>query len=395
MNNLRISQIINNNAFQVNGEQDNQNQKEPKNLIKDSILFLDELNNSINKTLSQSVLDLMNCFICLCPAKDPLSCPKCAHFACKECLEKFFNGGREKKCGYCREVIKLRELKENKVIKDIEEILKKDNNKKNKFEELSKFIREKKKKWEDQTNNTNFLIEKIFQFQDDLLKYKKEYDLFLSNMEKIIENVFNEFNEKMQALINSLLNYSKVVDDSVVKYSQIYEKNQNNAYDNNNIKNLINEILSLERRKFNDKTHNETRLFLNSAFKFVPSINIYNVKELKLKKNDFNENATLTFKGNHFKIGNFNLIYNIKRNNGYKFSCKLDFTIFPDNNKKMCFLMSQFIRFNGEKEKLIPMKLIKTVQKTYIYECELSCDEFFTINQNEVSIKTEAMIFTV
>ena len=395
MENLHISQIINNIALQINGEKDNQqNQQLPKKSIRDSIIILDELNNSINKNLSQSVLDLVNCFICLNPAKDPLTCPKCNNFACKECLEKYFDGLREKKCGLCKGMIKLSELKENKVIKDIEEILNKDANKKEKFEELSHLIIKKKKNWEDQTNNMNLLVEKIFTFQEEFNKYKNEYDLFLTNIKSIIDNSFEECNKKIEILINSLLSYNKVIDDSVNKYNQIYQKNQNNGYDNN-IKSLINEILSLERRKFNDRTHNETSQLLNSVIKFVPSINIYNVKEIKVKKSDFGKDTKLNFSGNHFKVGNYDLAYNINRLNGYKFSCKLNFTLNPDNNKKMCFLMSQYLRVNGVKEQLIPMKLIQTDQKNYSYECEISCDDLFSLNVNEVSIKTEALIFAL
>jgi uncharacterized coiled-coil protein SlyX len=395
MENLRISQIINNIALQLNGEKDNQqNQQVPKKSIRDSLIFIDELNNSINKNLSQSVLDLVNCFICLNPAKDPLTCPKCNNFACKECLEKYFGGLREKQCGLCKRMIKLSELKENKVIKDIEEILNKDANKKQKFEELSQLIIEKKKDWEDQTNNMNLLVEKVFVFQEEFNKYKNEYDFFLTNIKSIIDSSFEECNKKIEILINSLLSYNKVIDDSVNKYAQIYKKNQNNGYDNN-IKSLINEILSLERRKFNDTTHNETSQLLNSVIKFVPSINTYNVKEIKLKKNDFGKDAKLNFNGNHFKVGNYDLVLDINRFKGYKFSCKLNFTLNPDNNKKMCFLMSQCLRFNGVKEKLIPMKLIQSDQRTYSYECEISCDDFDSLNVDEVSIKTEALIFTL
>ena len=395
MSNLRISQIINNIALQLYGEKDNQqNQQEPKKSIKDSFIFIDKLNDSINKNLSQSVLDLVNCPICYNPAKDPLTCPKCNNFACKECLEKYFGGLREKQCVLCKGMMKLSELKENRVIKDIEEILNKDANKKQKFEELSQLIIEKKKNWEDQTNNMNLLVEKVFAFQEEFNKYKNEYDLFLINIKNIIDKSFEEYNKKIEILINSLLSYNKVIDDSVNKYAEIYKKNQNNGYDNN-IKTLINEILSLERRKFNDRTHNETSQLLNGVTKFVPSINIYNVKEIKLKKNDFGKDTKLDFNGNHFRVGNYDLVYNINSFNDYKVSCKLNFTLNPDNNKKMCFLMSQYLRFNGVKEKLIPMKLIQTDQKTYSYECEISCDDFYSLNVDEVSIKTEALIFAL
>ena len=181
MDNLRISHIINNIALQINENQENK-PKEEKDFLKDSIFFLDQVNNSIGNKLSQSVFDLVNCCICLNPAKDPLTCPKCNNFACKECLEKYFSNVIEKRCPLCKQLIKLKELKENKVIKEIEEILKKERNNKNKFEELSKLIIKKKENWENETNNTNNLIEKLCEFQDELSNYKSEYEFFFTNM---------------------------------------------------------------------------------------------------------------------------------------------------------------------------------------------------------------------
>ena len=393
MDNLRISHIINNIALQINGNQENK-PKEEKDFLKDSIFFLDQVNNSIGNKLSQSVFDLVNCCICLNPAKDPLTCPKCNNFACKECLEKYFSNVIEKRCPLCKQLIKLKELKENKVIKEIEEILEKEGNNKNKFEELSKLIIKKKENWENETNNTNNLIEKLCEFQDELSNYKSEYEFFFTNMKTIIDNTFEEFNQKIQTLINSLLSYNKVIDDSVNKYSLIYKKNQENSY-NNNIKILINEILSLERRKFNDKTHFETHKLLDTAVRIVPSINTYNVKEIKLRRNDFCNPNKMTFKGNHFKVGDFILEYNFNNNNPYKISCKLNFILNDNYKKRMCFMLYQFLKCKDLKEKLIPMKLIDTVQKKYSYECQISCEDFFNQNENEVSFKTEAMIFTL
>ena len=70
--------------------------------------------------------------------------PKCNNFACKQCLEKYFAGNVKQKCLLWKGVIKLSELKKNKIVKDIEEILNKDCDKKIKIEELSKLKEEKK-----------------------------------------------------------------------------------------------------------------------------------------------------------------------------------------------------------------------------------------------------------
>ena len=44
-----------------------------------------KINNNTFDKMSESVLNLTRCFICLCPALDPLKCPECNNFACKKC----------------------------------------------------------------------------------------------------------------------------------------------------------------------------------------------------------------------------------------------------------------------------------------------------------------------
>jgi ASC-1-like (ASCH) protein len=162
----------------------------------------------------------------------------------------------------CKGDIKLSELKENKIIEEIENILKNNQNQNNKINELSALIQEKKKLWEDQTNNINNLIEKIFKFQEDLEKYKKEFHEFMIKCQSLVDSTFQDVNLKMESLINSLLSYNNVIDDSIKKYNDIYDKNQKNRYGNNNIKQFINEIIALERKHFNDKTFSEVENFL-------------------------------------------------------------------------------------------------------------------------------------
>ena len=141
MNFLRDSKICNVN-FQLPSNSKNENFKSN---IKSSINLLDDILDSLDKDLSQSVIDLTKCFICLCQTDTPLSCPKCNNFACKKCLESYFNGVREKKCPLCKQNITLSSLKENEIVQEIQKIINKDDTKKNKVEELSRLIQEKKK----------------------------------------------------------------------------------------------------------------------------------------------------------------------------------------------------------------------------------------------------------
>ena len=188
MDNLRISQFNDDNNFQICGT--NLNSFD----IKNSFSLLNNISDSLNKNLSQSVMDLVNCFICLSPATNPLSCPKCNNFACKACLETYFLGAVTKKCPLCKQDIKLVEMKENKVIGEIESILHKENSKKNKIEE-------KKNIWENQTSKINIIIERICKYQESLESYKKEYELFFSNCQKIVQDTFINYYQKTEELI--------------------------------------------------------------------------------------------------------------------------------------------------------------------------------------------------
>ena len=390
MNILQISKEYNIN-FSNNANQNNENEK--KDNIKDSILLINELYDSINSNVSQSVFDLVTCFICLSPANEPFTCPKCNNFACKQCLEAYFGREKEKRCPLCKREINLNELEKNTIVEEIENILNKKTDRKNKVEELEAIIEEKKKSWKNQINNINFLIEKIFKFQENLQNYKKEYELFLKNCQQLIEKTFDDLTNKIENMINSLLSYNNIADDSIKKYNDIYENSQQYLCDNNNIKKLINEILYLEKNHFNNRIYKETEDFLNSSIKLVPSINIYNIKWANFQKQDFNNNSTMTYIGTHFKLGNFKVRYELME--GYNCLCNFEFTLDDSYKKKMCFIISQLLTYkNNNKQKSFIMKLNTCVDKYYNYKCEITCEELLD-NENEVQIKTEALIFTL
>ena len=407
---FRIARIMNdfgnnnfnlfNNNFNLNYNNfDNQNNFLGGNNIKGSLMFLEDLNKSINQNLSQSVFDLVNCFICLSPAQEPLTCPKCNNFGCKKCLEAYFGNSMTKPCPLCKQGISLNELKQNAVIKEIEDILNKDDTKKNKYDELSQLIMRKKQSCESQSSDINNMLDRLFKCQDTLRKYKEQYDFFLVQMKQIIENIFNEYNQKIEILVNSLLAFNKMTDSTIKKYNDIKSSLNNN----NNIKSLINEILSLERKQFNKNHHNDNdndnnkdvEDFFKTSIKIVPSINLYHVKDIYYYSDVFKTNKNEVFTGNHFRIGDYELSYIFDPNEICGF-CKLNFTL-KDDAKKMCFLITQVLLYNN-KEVLIPMKLVKEDNKTYAYECKILSDEISELIDNpniKFYLKTEAIIFAV
>ena len=396
-NNFRIARIVsdfgfnnnNNNNNNYNDTSENQNNyyRRPFN-FRDRNLFLNDLTSSLNNALSQSVVDLTNCFICLSPAQDPLTCPKCNNFGCKKCLESYFGNFTRKPCPICKQFITLNGLKQNTVIKEIEEIINKNTNKKDKFKELSELILRKKQTFQDQAINSNNILERMLKYQDSLERYKEEYNNFINQMKQIIDNIFKEYSQKIETLIGSLLSFNKASDSSIQRYNTLLMNNENNFY-NNNIKSLINEILSLERMKFN-YNHRDTENFLNTSISLVPSINIYHLKDHFLKIVNIDQSGFKNFTGNHFRIGDYELKYNYISSE-MRWNCKLIFTL-RDDTKKMCFLITQIL-LNNNKETMYPMKFVTQDGKTYIYECKMLIDEL----RNGVSckMKTDVLIFSI
>ena len=384
INNMQ-PQIVNNEGFQINGNFNNYLQNQKDN-INNSILLLNQINDSINESLSQSITDMVNCFICLCPAQDPFSCPKCNNFACKTCFEIYFRDGQSE-CPLCKGEIDLNELKRNKVIEDIEKVLdKKENNKKKVFE-LSLLISERKRIWKKQANNVNALIDKIYRFKENLESYKNEYIILLSKFQKLLEKNVKEYNKKIDTLVNSLIKYNKLVEDSISKFNVVYDNNQKYTQD---IKKLINDILSLERMKFNDKTKQITEEFLNSIFSFIPSVSNPNIHCKIFNKNIFEDEQIIKL-GNVLSLGKFCIIYNTKKNQGEKvIFCKLNITLDDKNNNK-CLLMFHLLNFSDVKKQLIPMKCINNEGNSYTFESKIIIDDSYFTKDNKVSIRTEAL----
>ena len=63
----------------------------------------------------------------------------------------------------------------------------------------------------------------------------------------------------------------------------------------------------------------------------------------------------------------------------------------------MCFLITQVLSFNN-KEAMIPIKLVKEDNRTYIYKCDINSDEISELayySNKKFNLETEAIIFAV
>ena len=284
-------------------------------------------------------------------------------------------------------------MKENQIIVEIEKILNKDETKKNKIFELSKLIEQKKNEWKNQNSNLNNIIDKIYIFQDSLKDYKKEYELFLLNCQKVVEKAFADYNKETEELINTLLSCNRVGDDSIQKCDDINEKNKKNYYNNNNIKELITELLTMERKQFNKKNNDKVDIFLNTSIKIMPSLNNYKIRDINIIKDDFNKYSSINSKGNHYKLGEYEIKYIFNIQGGYKAFCELSFNL--KDNTNACFLITQNKEDKNNNQKCFPMKLTKKNGKKYIYECLISFDEFDNEKEKDVKLGIEALMFSI
>ena len=359
-----------------------------KNNVDENYLELMELINgfedSIDKKLSQSVMDIANCFICLSQTTNPLSCPKCYNFACELCFKKYFNGDIVKQCPLCKQDIKFSQLKENKIISLIEDILNQNDSKNSKIEKLSKVIEEKRKIWEEQTKIYNNDLDTITKYKDALKKYK---EIYISFFELLIKNIINEFDsylEKIDKLIQKILSLKKFTIEAVKKYDEIKNHNIENYYNNNNEKELINEIIYIEKKHFEDI--NISGLQLN--FKFIPYLYKTRIKETVIRKSDLS--SCLITKGNNKVLGEFSLKYNYDTRNGYKIGSLFSFK----NNicKNPYFLVIQKTCIKNY-ELSYSMNLARIADKKYIYRNDISLNEFDKGEADEITIKIDVIIF--
>ena len=338
------------------------------NNIKASINSIKQLNESLNKPLSESVFDLVNCFICLSPAIDPVSCPKCNNFACKNCFSKYFGNKNVINCPFCKQEISSYQLKKKDIIEEIENILNQNQNNQEKIEQLKKLSEEKKKFWDNQTNSVNKFLNRINEYKKTLEEYVHEEEKFFQNCLKVTTNILAEFNININKLKDSLLSYNKTFEES-----KDFDKfTKNNKYDKQ-IKELIREILYLERKHFNEKNKGELENILKDSKFCAPSLITFKLNNIKLDKYNSKDIKEKTVKLRNDDLGEYEFKF-IQNPITKDVNCSFNFT--PDYDKEM----SAFVKLTKTDikgyYKNYPIKFINKEGRKFCYQNTIPFDEF-------------------
>ena len=361
-------------------------------------LISNHIKKSLKKDLSESVMNLTQCFICLSVAKNPLTCPKCNNFACKDCLDKYFGEEEEKECPLCKNIIEKDKLKINKTIKEIEKILYSEKSKSNKIKELTKLVNEKKKKWEKQNPDLNNLINKIISYQENLRNYREKYELYFKTWKERIKTVFGLYEKKIEELIDLLMRYQEKYNNSITKsinnYNKIKEKSNISSKD---ISSLVNEVLTMERHYFNMKSNNNSSFnniiqksnqFFITPILIMPNISNYTLGTVYLGKKDLFKN--INKKDYNVHIGYYQILHSFDTNK-FTSSCRL----YIKNDRDVSFFPIQKKVIDSKFYEIIPMKDVSD-SNHFIYEAfvdlnELNNDE----DEKTIRIETKIQIFSV
>jgi uncharacterized Zn finger protein (UPF0148 family) len=338
------------------------------NNIKESINVMKKINEELNKPLSASVLDLMNCFICLCPAIDPVSCPRCNNFACHDCFERYFGNKTKIACPFCKQEIEYYELERKTIIEEIESILNQYPNNQEKIYHLNQLAEQKKNFWNEQTSSINKYMKRINEYKNIFEGYINEEETFFKNCLEILSNILKNFNENLNELMDSLSSFNQKNGES--NYKEFNSKNNN--YDNE-IKEKIKEILSLERKHFNEKNKGDIENFLRNPKFCVPCLTSVKLPSVQLDKydSDYIDNKTVNSK-NKF-LGNYEIKF-MQIPKTKNVGCSFNFTLEEDYD------MSAFIQLKKEEKdgynKSFPMKFVEKQGLTYFYQYTIPFEEF-------------------
>ena len=378
--------------------EDNNNQNNKINNKINNALF-NNISDSLDKNLSDSINNFTQCFICLSKATEPLTCPKCNNFACKQCLENYFKDQMYKECPICKTLIYKLDLKPSKIIKEIETLLNLSDNKDYQIKKLNKLIKEKEEVLSDNKEiYLNHLKNKILKIQNNLKEYRKEYQSFISKWEKQIFKLFDIYENKIESLITSLdFHMEKFKEDLSKKSKYTIDNEKGEKYKNKDEKiiSLVKKIISMDRKYFNENKDGflehfpknlviEIKKFFERPLLIVPNIANYDIASIDFPKNGLGKKTKKT-KDFNYHIGEYKIKYNFNSDDMYSSLCTFSY----NKDTKGSFFVIQKKIIDNKLTEIIPMKLVEK----NTYEANVRFDELKEVGNSSIRMETTIQNF--
>ena len=355
-----------------------ENDEDDKEIIDENKEFREILN-----TMDENVRKELECPICWEVAIEPLSCPKCYNFSCKKCIKSYFEN--KNKCPFCRENINFNDLKKNIIIEEIGKILNKNDDSIGGLTKLLKYINNKTMK--EKEKSLNFLNK----YKKSLNNYRNVLISFFEKSKNFIEKKIEIINKKTEELINTFQDYNNKIDESISK-----NDNTTKIIKNKNEKELINDILNMDRLFFNIKNKNSKEIFFNSDIQLNPrlyhrKLEIFKIEE-KEKNGDFSYVNPISSVEDCL-LGKYNINCQVDKKDGkYECTSKLTMTL-KENLKEPAFIVNQYKLLDGELHQIINMKLIKKENNYYEFEGKINVKQNDFDNNGNIKVETEVMMF--
>ena len=269
--------------------------------------------------------------------------------------------------------------------------------------DLKYMLNKKKLKSINKDNKLNDIINKLLEYEEKIINYRKEYEIFFLKCKEIIDKTFDEYERKIREVFNIL--FPNIEDNEVQK--KINNKNKINNNNNINIteekiKSVINGILSFERKSFNDtlfqiayilskKYKKEVLKFISRPIFIIPNISYCSIGFINLEKKHFKHN--IKKKGYNEYLGDFVIQYKLEKDNEYSYLCDLNCS--SKNKINTNFFLIQKKIINDKCIEIYPMKLENDDEKESIYESTIICDEFKNKEIKEITMEIKLEVFSI
>lgn len=389
--NFFINDTNNINFMDINKEQNDQENYKTEDKIENSFnIFRKSINLlsiQIKEKLESNIAELLNCFICYCPAVNPLSCPKCKNFACENCLKSYYQNGNKtiyKTCPCCKEKIRFSELEKNHIISEIKDIVEKDHSGNN----LIKLINEKIEAQKEKINTNEILVNKVKDLKTNYQLFKKGFSEFFIECQNLVLKKLEEGDKAIDDLTETFSSYGKLLEDSVKDYEKVLVDTKHNKDINTIMQKLI---YSEKKTDLNTLKESNYDNLLKNVITFSPSIIKQTIGKYNVKDSDFMAGKPIIRNIPMKRFHDYSLVLDNKDLVNVLVLLKIP-KYYNLNEDRQYFIMFKTISAKDKKEKQYTMKYQGVVEDNLEFSLTLPLIEFFN-SQDKVEILADILEF--